>query len=198
MRRIVVPLLVPTVVIVVAACRDPEPDTAVDGTATTSSLATPTTTATSTLGEEGAAPAPPPPESDEEAVVAAVVGYWDAVTRADYSEASALLERNAAGAAHARSSEVLSSRRALGQSVRFPVGSVSRHDLEVITIEGDQARVRDCAVDDTQLIDVASGGVLNDRVSTYLWHLVLRKTDGWRVESAEVVRQWEGSVECGS
>jgi hypothetical protein len=197
MRRIVVPLLVPTVVIVVAACRDPEPDTAVDGTATTSSLATPTTTATSTLGEEGAAPAPPPPESDEEAVVAAVVGYWDAVIAAGVSGDASELSTHATGEALDVSSRRTVDLVQLGQSLRVPERSLRHHSPVVVEISADTASVLDCSIDDTVVFDHASGRVLNDAVQTNEWLTTVRRVDGaWKVEGNVLQGQWAGVAGC--
>jgi len=67
----------------------------------------------------------------------------------------------------------------------------------VVSVEGDRAEVQECFVDDGQVIERATGRVLNDAVSTQSVLGTLRRVDGqWRVSGSDLVQRWEGVAGC--
>ncbi len=139
--------------------------------------------------------------TDEEAVLAAYQGYWDTWLAAndppnpDHPD----LERYATGAALAKVRESIANHRSVGQGVVRPLGSVGRRSPELVTIGSWAAEVSDCSVDDTQLVDLASGNVLDGSVVTWQFKSVLTLSGGqWRVSDVTTVDQWEGVAGCAA
>jgi hypothetical protein len=64
--------------------------------------------------------------------------------------------------------EAAQANRVSGEALRLPPNSISEHRAEVISIEGDQATVRDCAIDDGLVVKLDTGEVLDDDVLTTL------------------------------
>ncbi len=190
MRRFVVPLLVPASLVV--ACADgrerteasvPDPS----GVPTTTTTVAPSSTTS------------PSPPTDEEAIVAAVLGYWDAVIALN-SEAPPGFDELASfatGEAYETSRDQAERRSSLGQAIRLPSPSRYQHSPAVQSIEGDRAQVLDCAIDDSVLVDRASGRVLNDLVETTLWRTsVMRVAGEWLVSETEIVGGAMGAQSC--
>lgn len=84
-----------------------------------------------------------------------------------------------------------------GRAIRLPKGSVSRRDIDIVSVEADRVTVRDCSVDDALVVDVGSGEVLDDDVVTRLAVGELVVEDGsWRVSFTRVEQTWEGVAGC--
>lgn len=84
-----------------------------------------------------------------------------------------------------------------GQAVRLPEGSVSRREVEVVSVGEERASVRDCAVDDAVVVDLDTGEVLDDDIVTRLAMGELVREDGaWRVSFTRVEQTWEGVAGC--
>ncbi|WP_208028500.1 hypothetical protein [Rhabdothermincola sediminis] len=159
----------------------------------------------------GSSPAPPPSSmveststttqssSDEEAILASVQGYWRAILRANDppDPEHPDLERYATGDALERAVANVKERRSLNRVIRLPAESQYRHMAQVETIVGDRATVIDCGVDDTLVIDVPSGVVLNNAVETTRWRTELvRVDDTWKVARNSVLEAWRGVDGC--
>lgn len=149
------------------------------------------------------APAPSPtaaaPDPAAEEVLAAYRGYWDAFLEANDppDETSLALQTYATGEAYEAVFDATQTNRLGGRAVRLPEGSVSRREVEVVSLEGDGASVRDCAVDDAVVVDLDSGEVLDDDVVTRLaTGELVREAGGWKVSFTRVEQTWEGVAGC--
>lgn len=96
--------------------------------------------------------------------------------------------------------QVVDNRRAFqitGRVGRYPEGSVAREQPEVVTVQEDQATVRDCRVDDSQIVITSTGQVVNDLVGTALFEAAMVVEDGrWKVRSLKVIDEWDGVAGC--
>jgi hypothetical protein len=82
-----------------------------------------------------------------------------------------------------------------GQRLRF--GPDYEYDVLAVSIDGDQATVRECTVDDAQTVAATSGEVLSEGVTTELLEATLRRNSGkWRVTTVDGIEHWEGAVTC--
>ncbi len=134
-----------------------------------------------------------------EEVLTAYLGYWQAILEANDppDEFHPALERYATGEAFESVFEAAQTNRLAGRALLLPEDSVSEHRAEVISIEGDTATVRDCAIDDGLVVDVETGEVVNDDVVTRLATGTLRRVDGqWKVATTRVEQSWEGVAGC--
>lgn len=83
-------------------------------------------------------------------------------------------------------------------NLRSELGSQYAHNVIGVEVENDgRAVVDDCAVDDSRLVDAATGEVVEQSVVTELIRVtMLRDGDRWRADSSVQVDAWEGAVEC--
>ncbi|MGI8709698.1 MAG: hypothetical protein ACR2LA_01700 [Acidimicrobiales bacterium] len=91
----------------------------------------------------------------------------------------------------------LSAYQATGRVGRDPENSISQRRAEVESVTGETAVVRDCTTDDGIVVVAATGEVVNDLVSTFLFegHMVVE--DGrWKLSSLLVDEEWEGVAGC--
>lgn len=159
----------------------------------------PTVLATPSTLEEAPSPSPTAPDPAAEEVLAAYRGYWDAFLEANDppDETSPTLQTYATGEAYEAVFDATQTNRLGGQAVRLPEGSVSRREVEVVSLEADRASVRDCAVDDAVVVDLDSGEVLDDDVVTRLaTGELVREGGGWKVSFTRVEQTWEGAAGC--
>lgn len=78
-----------------------------------------------------------------------------------------------------------------------PDDDASNHRVEVLSIDGGTATVRDCTVDKTVVINTVSGEVVDDAVSTRLYIGMLVKEDGeWKTAVLRREADWEGVAGC--
>ncbi len=140
----------------------------------------------------------PAPTDVEQAVLAAYQEFWRVWLRAnnppnpDYPD----LAKVATGAELETVRTAIRKKILDGTYTRLPEGSHYRHRpaLEKMTEAG--ASVRDCAVDDSQIVD-AAGHLVNDDVLTQLLiSTVTRSGESWQVVSVHEQQQWLGDVEC--
>jgi hypothetical protein len=161
--------------------------------------ASPPTSVEPSPSSEPTSPSTAPTE--EAAVLAAYQGYWDTWLAAndppnpDHPD----LERYYIGRSLERARQEIFDRRAVGQAIRLPASAEYRHRADV-TIDGvDAATVTDCSVDDSQVVDVASGRVLNDAVvSELITASLVRVNDEWRVQLTSRTAAWEGVAGCAA
>lgn len=84
-----------------------------------------------------------------------------------------------------------------GVIIVFPPGSRNRIRYEVVSMDGTNAIVRSCDVDDGVVREQATGKVLNDRVVTrLLTTFLVRETGTWKVSTTQVDEKWEGVAGC--
>lgn len=188
-------LLAVVALVVLSACGRNEtaapPTTTTTTPAPSSSLGTTTTTEATTTTVSV--------DATEQAVLAAYDGYFDAILKANDppDQSSPVLREYATGEAFQSVFEAAQANRLAGRSLRLPEGSVTEHRAEVISIEGGEATVRDCAVDDVLVVRTDTGEVLNDAVATQLRTATLIQEEGsWKVSFTELEERWEGIAGC--
>jgi hypothetical protein len=160
--------------------------------------ATSTVAVAPTTGPRVATPASEA-DSEEAAVLAAVEGYWRTILAAndppdpDHPD----LEKYMTGPALETSRANVEERRSLGQAIRLPERPAFRTSTSTVKVDGHSAFVKDCVVDDSVLYDVPSDLVLNSRVRTFLFSMLLRG-DGetWRVSELQKIGEVDGVEPC--
>lgn len=135
----------------------------------------------------------------EQAVLDAYLANWDAYTAASDPadpEFPGVAETRT-GPALERAQEQLAAYQFTGRVGRYPQGSIGEHRAEVVSVGGDEATVRDCNIDDGQLVVAATGEVVNDLVATVLFEGSMVVEDGrWKLRSLKVIEKWDGVAGC--
>lgn len=135
--------------------------------------------------------------SPEAEVEAAYLAYWDMFVRLtqDPDPSDPEIVERTSGDALQKLSQGLSNLR--DQQQRAGFGPLYAHDVLSVEIVGQQSMVRDCAIDDSHLVDVATGETLDGDVATDLWEATMvRRNDEWLVDSIESVEAFDGAVSC--
>ncbi len=197
MRARWVPLIATLLLAAACGSGDSEPTAATTTAAPTVAPAptTATTVPTTTV------PATTTTAVDEEAaVIAAYLAYWDAffaVTNPGQPD-SPLIDQVATGEAAERLRDVAADRLATNLATRLPEPSVSSHSVSVVAIEGDTAEIRDCLVDDSYKLDLATGEITDDAVATSLLAVRMVRTEqGWKLAFPAVrLQRWDGVSTC--
>lgn len=185
------------VMVALGACSGSGDGPTTSGSTATSSVTSTTadTTATSTEATTTTAPA----DAAEQAVLEAYQGYFDAILAANDppDQFHPALRQFATGEAFQSVFEAAQGNRLAGRALRLPESSMTEHRAEVISIEGEQAMVRDCAVDDGLVVDIKTGEVFNDEVATQLRTATLVQEEGsWKVSFTKLEQRWEGIAGC--
>lgn len=158
----------------------------------------------------GEVPAPPSTASEpvptttsradaEQEVLDAYLASWDAYTAASDPADPDFpgLAETSTGPALDQAKEQLAAYQFTGRIGRDPEGSIAEHRAEVTSVVGDKATVRDCNVDDGEIVVAATGEVVNDLVATVLFEGSMVVEDGrWKLRSLNVVEKWEGVAGC--
>jgi predicted small secreted protein len=138
-------------------------------------------------------------DSEEAAVLAAVEGYWRTILAAndppdpDHPD----LEKYMTGPALETALANIRARELLSRAVRRPDDSSYRHNPNLVDVQPSTAVVTDCAWDDTVIVDMPSGSILNDAVETTLWRTELVRADGrWLVARNLIEGGWPGTTRC--
>lgn len=168
---------------------------------TTSTAGTSPTTATtgvttSVISTDPSAPVDP----DHQAIIDAYTGYWAARTAANTGTPNPqdpALAQFATG--NQLEAVIAETQKNLDQGRAFQAAPnpANFRRVTVASVEGDRAEVQECFVDDGQVIDRATGTVLDDSVSTQNVIGNLRFVDGsWKVSGSRLVQDWEGVAGC--
>lgn len=178
-RAVLLPL---AVLLAVGACGgDDEPDE--DPPDTTA--ATPTTSPATT--------APSPEAEVEEAYLA----YWEMAARlsaAPNPDDPEIAER-AVDPVLGVITDSLSTLRAQGQEVHL--GDQYARDVTSVVVNGDEAVVRDCTIDDGERRDGSSQEVIDRYLNTVLLEATLVSVEGrWLVREIDQLNSWDGAVAC--
>lgn len=90
-------------------------------------------------------------------------------------------------------------RRLEGQASKRPEATKSRTTILEMKVEGENATIVECTVDDATVYVVATGKVVNDKVATLKRTATMRK-DGelWKVADRVNNQEWEGVAGCAS
>lgn len=137
----------------------------------------------------------PDPESEVES---AYLAYWEMGSRlleAPDPDDPEIPER-ASGEALADLVAGLDALRSA--NLHSELGPQYSHDVIDIKVESEgRAVVDDCAVDDSRLVDAATGEVVEQSVVTELLRVTMHlQGERWRADSSTRVDAWEGAVEC--
>ncbi len=171
--------------------------TSVRGTSSSGATTSPTTSTDSSTSVPTTDPAADPAHQE---IIDAYVAYWDARFAANSgipNPQDPALARYATGrqleAVIAETQENLDAGRALQPSP----DPVNFRRVTVVSVDGDSAVVQECFIDDGQVIESATGRVLNDTVATHSVQADLLRVDGqWRVSAATLIQRWEGVAGC--
>ncbi len=135
----------------------------------------------------------------EQAVLAAYQGYWRAyqVANDPPSLFHPDLRRYATDEVYAATFRATQVNQLSGRALRRPSHSRTVHRAEVVSLAPGRAVVRDCAVDDLLVVEIATGAVLDDRVVSRRGIATLVLEDGlWKVARTSVEQRWEGVGGC--
>ena len=89
--------------------------------------------------------------------------------------------------------------QATGRVGRFPENSIAESRLQVLSLGPNEAVVRDCSVDDGQIVVAETDEVVNDLVGTVLFEGTMVVEDGrWKLRSLKVIEEWEGVTGCAA
>ena len=109
------------------------------------------------------------------------------------------LEATRTGPALAQAVDSVAAFQASGRVGRFPDDSIAEHRAEVVSVSGDRATVRDCSIDDGQIVVAETGEVVNDLVATHLFEASMVRDGGrWKLESLNLADRWEGVAGCAT
>lgn len=186
---------------------DPLPTASADPPTTPTATTRPTTDSTgvtpSTTEDTPTTPSTSPSTSDaspEQQIIDRYVGYWEtrfAANRGTPDPDDPALAEYATGA------QLDAVRAETRQNLEAGVAFRSRDDpadfrrVRVISVDGGQAVVQECFVDDGLVVQRDTGQVVNDTVATHNVRGELTRVDGrWRVARAELIQRWEGVAGC--
>ncbi len=84
-----------------------------------------------------------------------------------------------------------------GNAFDRPEKSVARRQVRVMRINGDEATLQDCAVNDGIVYRPSTGEVLDDAVVTHSVEATMQQVGGvWKLEAARLLQSWEGVAGC--
>lgn len=193
-------MLLAVVVLAAAACSgDGESSSPDSSTSSTSTSSTSTTTSdpTSTTATTDTTS----PIGDEEAVILErYLEFWDVRFEANSDPVDPADPRFADLATDAQLSNVLeeTQRRAdQGLALRNPTDSVTERRPVVVSVDGSEATIQDCSINDTIVYRVSDGEVIDDSTVTRSVSATMRKVDGvWKLSSTSEIQKWEGVAGC--
>ncbi len=82
-------------------------------------------------------------------------------------------------------------------ALRRPEDKPARSSVRLVNVEGDQATVQECVVDDDVVYRYTTGEVVNAAVSTNSVEGTMRRIGGvWKLEAARLLQRWEGVAGC--
>ncbi|MGH9244380.1 MAG: hypothetical protein ACRD29_08690 [Acidimicrobiales bacterium] len=140
--------------------------------------------------------------SDEDVVEAALMAYWDMFFRVNDPPAvdDPAIAELATGPARDALLSIVSENQANGDSYRFPEGSVTSHEIEVLAIEEATAEFEDCWVDDGLVVDTATGEVRGGGtpVTRLLVGTMVLEAGRWKVFEYEPIDEVEGIDGCAA
>lgn len=188
------------VAVLAAACsgdgESSSPDSSTSSTSTSSTSPTtsePTSTTATTDTTSSAA--------DEEAVILErYLEFWDVRFEANSDPVDPADPRLADLATDAQLTNVLeeTQRRAdQGLALRNPTDSVTERRPVVVSVDGSEATIQDCSINDTIVYRVSDGEVIDDSTVTRSVSATMRKVDGvWKLSSTSEIQKWEGVAGC--
>jgi hypothetical protein len=194
--RSAAPLLVAGLVVIAACSDDGDGALGTTSTTTTSSTTTSTSEPTTTASTDSTEPG----DAEEAEILDRYLAFWDARFAANTEPVNPDDERLAELATGAQLDNVRNETRQraeAGLALRRPEDSITERRPRVVEIDGDEATIQDCAINDGIVYRVATGEVIDDSVATRSVVATMRLLDGrWRLESAREIQKWEGVAGC--
>lgn len=136
----------------------------------------------------------------EEEIIARYEGFWQARFEANQEPVNPDhpgLRKFATGDQLESAIAGIRQNLAEGRAVRRPEGSSRRSEVRVVSVDGDQAIVQECFLDDGVVYQVGTGEVINDSVATHNVRGTMEQVDGeWKLSSSSLVQRWEGVAGC--
>lgn len=198
-RRLAAVLLAGAVLAATACSGDGDSSSPSSSTSSTSTSSTSTTTSepTSTAATTDTTSS----TGDEEAVILEqYLEFWDVRFEANSEPVDPTNPRLADLATDAQLTNVLeeTQRRAdQGLALRNPTDSVTERRPIVVSIDGSEATIQDCSINDTIVYRVSDGEVIDDSIVTRSVSATMRKVDGvWKLSSTSEIQKWEGVAGC--
>lgn len=204
LRTLLAVLLFATIILIAGCGSDSDPlggsTTSTDPTTTTSGTS-PTTAMTGTTTTVVSTSDPSTPvDTTHQAIIEAYEGYWDARIAANTGTPNPqdpALAQFATG--NQLEAVIKETQENLDQGRAFLAAPnpATFRQVTVVSVDGDRAEVQECFVDDGQLIERATGAVINDTVATQSVLGTLRLVDGtWKVSGSDLIQRWEGVAGC--
>ena len=157
-----------------------------------------TESSTTTASVTSTAPDSTTPESGD--LIPRYEAFWAARFEANQAPVNPDhpgLREFATGSQLANVIEETTRRRDEGLALRRPDKSVARRSITIVSNDGHQASLQDCAVNDGVVYRVASGEIVDDSVVTLSIEATLERIDGqWKVATTQLIQQWEGVAGC--
>jgi hypothetical protein len=149
------------------------------------------TTSTTASGNSSTTPSP------EEEVEAAYLAFWEMAVRLaqNPNPDDPEITQRTSGEAMGELVDGLTTLRASNRRSEF--GPQYAHNVLSVEVSGDVASLEDCTVDDSRVVDAATGQPVVEGVGTELLTVTMVRRDSrWLVDRFEHVEAWEGAVEC--
>lgn len=184
-----------------AGCSDAGDEANASSSSTTSSSTTSTTTTTTT---EQTTSSSTSPEDDAAALEAEItdryLAFWEARFDANTEPVNPndpRLAELATGAQLDNVVEETKQRADAGLALRRPEDSLTERRPRVVELDGDEATIQDCAINDSIVYRVDTGEVIDDSVVTRSVSATMRLVDGqWRLAATRELQKWEGVAGC--
>lgn len=193
-------VLLAVVVLAAAACSG-DGESSSPGSSTSNTPTSSTSTTTSEPTSTTATKDTTSPIADEEAVILErYLEFWDVRFEANSDPVDPADPRLADLATDAQLNNVLeeTQRRAdQGLALRNPTDSVTERRAVVVSVDGSEATIQDCSINDTIVYRVSDGEVVDDSTVTRSVSATMRKVDGvWKLSSTSEIQKWEGVAGC--
>lgn len=195
-----------------AGCTATQPDAARSSITSTPSPGTPTLVATATVGsaatatslaETGGTAATAAHArftAEEQAVADAYVAAMDAINQAAAYPPNPnhpALFKTMAGELLVNSQKAVASLLTSGQSVVLPPNTAWEVEVLSVAITGDDATIEACSHDDAQVVDSASGAIVDSDTTTAKYRAGLTRIEGrWMARSRNELGKWDGVRSC--
>lgn len=174
-----------TLLVAAGACGGDDDDGSDDTTTSSSADTQPRQTTTTRFTPE------------EQEVIDAYLAFWEMAVRLgqDPDPDDPEIQQRASGEALGNLVDGLTTLRAAKQVTQ--TGESYAHEVLSVEIDGDTALLEDCAVDDSQLVDAATGEpVRGDTVTELVQVTLIDRDDNWLVDGSERIDAWSGVAEC--
>ena len=179
-------------------CSDGDDGAIPSASTTTTTRASSSTTTSSTAGDVSSTTVAG--TSVEQEVQARYLAFWDARFAANQAPPNPDFPALAELAVGDQLEKVVAeTRRNLdeGLALRARENSSAKRTVSVVSVDGDEATVQECVVDDGIVYRFRTGEVVDEKVATHSVQGTMRRVDGaWKLAAARLVQRWEGVAGC--